>query len=140
MNSIPENFKILIQSESQQIYPPALCTGFMVFKRESIDIVIDLIRITDDFPYLSSDQKFFNEYVFANNLLDKEIHVLAESVFSNGLHWLNFLNRNQFSNINIQTKSIDSLMFHANFLVGLDAKKKMLIQLGLWNLNIGNNL
>jgi hypothetical protein len=126
-------FDIMIQSESQKIFPPIYCTGFMVFNVSSLPILKELEIIGRSFEY--NDQELLNRYLFDIPDVFKLVHILPESIFPNGLHWKNLINNKKIESLELIGSSVNPILFHANFLAGLKQKKIMLNQLELWYIN-----
>jgi hypothetical protein len=130
LNLYNRDFLFMVQSESQNAYPPVICNGFMIFNEKSIPLLSDLNDLAKTFD--GNDQVLLNRYLRDHNHLTELIHILPEALFANGLHWKNLLSNDKIQGIGIAADSVKPIMFHANFLVGLDNKQAMLKQLNLW--------
>lgn len=130
INKIYEKYALMVQSESVNVVPPSLCSGFMVFNKSSLLMLKDLKSISKNFD--DNDQVLLNRFLNERPELKDFIHVLPEALFANGLHWKSLLGSELIDGLNINTDSIKPILFHANYLVGLKNKKSMLEQLNLW--------
>ena len=124
-----------IQSESQSRFPPEYCTGFMFFRQSCKDMLIQLKKLNES-NVGHGDQKVFNNFIKLHPNLVKEILTLPESLFQNGLQY-GLHKSPKFS------KSVDQLkpyLFHANFVIGVESKVKLLKYSSLWLVNRRNKL
>jgi hypothetical protein len=131
INSMDYEFDFMIQSESQSVFPPVMCTGFMVIHKNKIPLLIELERLSSNFH--DNGQILFNEYFREDFEMMQSIYILPESIFANGLNWKNLVDNDKIKGLSLIGQSVKPILFHANYLVGLNSKKQMLKQLGLWS-------
>ena len=119
-----------LQSEARNVFPPQFCTGFMYFREDAIPLLEFLRDLASANSFIDNDQVLFNETVAAHPELVRQIHLLPEAVFMNGM---------QFAGISgsrhpVQVHEVEPVLFHANYASGLEAKQALLESSGLWNL------
>jgi hypothetical protein len=143
MNPIPlllriaEVFDLAVQTECQPIFPPLFCTGFMSLKRSAFTLSLLEHLIKAQSSALAAnpevhDQKVFNHVVSRNRALVKRIYPLSEAVFPNGLLARLFSTQDaQLSKL--ATAQVRPAIFHANFTVGLENKRRLLKRTGNWH-------
>jgi hypothetical protein len=120
-----------VQSESQPTFPPDLCTGFMFFSREAYGLLESVNEINLASNVDRNDQDIFNLLVKSNPGLVKNIWVLPEALFQNGLHAPFHLGRK----FDLQLGELSPFVFHANYVKGLKNKIKLLQRIGQWHLD-----
>ena len=132
IDQISDTYPILIQSEGLRFYPQAVCTGFMVIDSGCVFVVDKLIELSIEYPY-TEDQQLFNEFLLANEEIRNRVFVLPESLFVNGSNWKLFSTQ-VVNNESLFPSLSQSFMFHANFVVGLSAKRELLKELNMWKI------
>jgi hypothetical protein len=128
--SVLKDFSIAVQSESSNEYPPTLCTGIMFIRNTSQQLLEDLVEIMYSTNFKHNDQTLVNKLYYQNVTLRSELFVLPESLFQNGLHWKHHLNNQNITEPTIQR--LKPYVFHSNFIVGNDAKRKLLKRIKMW--------
>ena len=124
-------YKCGVQSESSPKFSTECCTGLMFFRCDAIPILEQLVEINRMNISLGNDQDIFNKIYIENSSFQKEVHLLPEAIFQNGLHYKNFI---EDSYEPIRGK-IQPFLFHANYVLGLEAKIALLKKVGLWQLS-----
>lgn len=119
-----------IQSEARSTYPPQYCTGFMFFRSDSVPFLEEIIRITSSNKdnEKAYDQVVFNEIVHGDSSLRSKVLTLPEAVFANGLQFPGFVGDSHPDLIH----RLEPMLFHANYVSGLEAKVRMLKAMGGW--------
>lgn len=126
IQSVSKVYNIGVQSNSQNVFPVEYCPGFMFFNQKS-KYFLNLLKIKKS---SGSDQFLFNKVVSKNYNLIKEIFILPKSIFPNGLHYKNFFKKK----IKYVLGYIKPYIFHANYVLGINNKIKLLRKLSLWHL------
>lgn len=126
--SASKYYMVGIQSESRSFFPPAYCIGLMFFTPQARDLLVQLSRATDSNASRGTAQQILNELILANPQLVPQILTLPEAVFPVGLSYPLLAG----SPHPLQVHTPEVLAFHANWVVGNNAKRTMLDDLGLW--------
>lgn len=124
---VSENFEFGAQSESLPEWPTSYCAGFMFFTQKSKKLVKKLINIKS--PH--SDQFIFNKLISKDSKYFKKIFTLPESLFQNGLHYKGYTE----DKIDFLLNKLKPFVFHANYVLGLENKLKLLKKISLWFLD-----
>ncbi len=116
------------QSEATDQFPPLLCSGFMFFRSIWADEVRFFknasLRAGNDY----NDQDLVNARFLADSAFRSGVTELPSHLFPNGrmiAHTLSHLDPNE----NVAAKPF---LFHANWVVGLEAKKRSLSMIDQW--------
>jgi hypothetical protein len=117
-----------VQSESNPVFPAHYCTGFMYFTAEARPFLESLSAVNLSNLHLGNDQKIFNLVVRSNKNLVRDILLLPESLFQNGLHFRTFLGQ-RFPD---SGADLQPYIFHANFVSGIESKIRLLKYASLW--------
>lgn len=128
ISNLARQYKLGMQSESLPQFPAECCTGFMYFRNDTVDILKQIVEINKINLAHGNDQDIFNKIYCGNINLQKELYLLPEALFPNGLHYKNFL---QDSYDPIRGR-LQPFIFHANYVLGLEAKIGLLKKVGLW--------
>ena len=121
-----------------------LLSGFLVFISGFFSVTFELLSIGSIVPLLNklfevnskylfkgNDQDAFN-YVYRNkSKISKEFYVFPDSLFQCGLLYKMHIKKNFFPLV----EELKPYFFHANFVVGINNKIKLLKFLSLWFLN-----
>ena len=117
-----------LQSESVVLWPPEYCTGFMFFTREAMDLLRMMSAVNKENVHRGNDQVIFNEEIRRNPDLIRDVLALPESLFQNGLHYRSHLG----PKLAYSVGNLTPLLFHANYVAGLENKKSLLKYVSLW--------
>lgn len=136
INAISKKYKCAIQSEALPSYPVNCCTGFMYFNKSAKKLLNKLFDVNSKYLFKGNDQDAFN-YVYRNkSKISKEFYVFPDSLFQCGLLYKMHIKKNFFPLV----EELKPYFFHANFVVGINNKIKLLKFLSLWFLNKKNIL
>jgi hypothetical protein len=130
--NVSKQYNIAIQSESQSSWPPTYCTGFMFFSKNANPMLNRLSSINESNSLRFNDQEVFNKILQNNPSMTKEILLLPDSIFPNGLQYKNFAPA--MLDFMAEDKGNKPFIFHANWVRGIDRKIKLLKHVGLWKL------
>jgi len=128
INNISSQYKLGMQSESLPKYPAECCTGFMFFRSDTIHLLEQIVEINKANISSGNDQDIFNKIYSQNINIQKELFLFPEALFPNGLHYKNFL-QDPYDPIR---GKLQPFIFHANYVLGLEAKIALLKKVGLW--------
>ena len=126
--SAAELYPCGFQSEARNTFPPQFCTGFMFFTRQAIPLLRFLDATSAANVKNGNDQTVLNEVARSNPSLDKDVLSLPEAVFMNGMQFPAIAGPRHPD----QVHTVEPLLFHANYVSGLDGKTRILKDLGLW--------
>jgi len=127
-----EHYSVGIQSESRGFFPPAFCVGLMFFTFSAREFLAQVAATTNSHSSQGTAQQIFNEIVLGNPGLLSQILALPEAVFPVGLSYP--LVKGPAHPLQVHQSEI--IAFHANWVLGNDAKKEMLDSLGLWEVPV----
>lgn len=119
-----------LQSQNQDQFPPMYCTGFMFFTKGALNLLQELKLKSVNFAAIGSEEHLFNTEVGKQPHLSKEILLLPEGLFQNGLYFQTY----QVHDFAALRGKLKPFMFHANFVIGLAAKRELLSAIGHWHL------
>jgi len=129
-------YEIAIQTEGLDNFPPQYCTGFMSFRNSEFTIVLltELEKI--NFETLRSepdanDQVVFNRLIVGSRGMIPRIFNLSELLFANGLS-AGAMSSCDDELTKIMVRRIEPMIFHANWTVGIDNKRRLLQRTGNW--------
>lgn len=117
-----------VQSESQPQFPARYCTGFMFFTREAKQLLQQFDGLNAQATSQGNDQTIFNNIMRNNPHLIREIMILPEGLFQNGL----FHQAHTGPHYPSMSQKLSPFLFHANWCLGIEAKRKLLQHLGMW--------
>lgn len=131
-------YPIAIQTEGLPRFPPALCWGFASFTQSKRTTAFLDALIEFHSAQLGSDD-VDDDQVAAQHLIEnditwlRDICPLPEMLFPNGLGYRNLLNSGA-SPCRIEGELMP-FVFHANWTVGIEDKRKLLTGTGTWLLD-----
>lgn len=138
LQSIAQMYPLAFQTEACRRFPPIMCWGFLSAKasrvtRRMLDI---LLKWHDGRPRGSApvdEQAAWDAMITADPTWLKYIYPLPEGLFPNGLGYRNLL---QGSHPAVSMHgTIEPFVFHANWTVGLEAKRALMRQTRTWLLD-----
>ena len=124
-------YPIAIQTEALPRFPPAVCLGFVSFAKAE-----KTIAFLDSLIALHSTQPGLDDQVASQKLIEddiswlRDIYFLPETLFLNGLGFRSLQNVDQ--NPCPMEGELQPFVFHANWTVGIDNKRKLLVATGTW--------
>jgi hypothetical protein len=128
-------YPIAIQTEGLPRFPPALCCGFASFVRSEKTIAFLDALIAFDAAQTDSDNRL-DDQVACQRLIEndvtwlRDIYCLPEALFLNGLGYRSLQKANKIT-CPMEAEALPFL-FHANWTVGIDNKRKLLGHTGTW--------
>lgn len=135
LQSIAQLYDLALPTEGIPQFPPFFCTGLMSFRdsqfsRDLLDFMIRLHTEKAASEPSLNDQDLFNRVVAQTPQMLGNIFPLPELVFANGAAAT--LMRPETELAKLQVYRADPVLFHANFTVGVENKKKLLQATGNW--------
>jgi hypothetical protein len=136
LETIHKTYDVTLQTEGSSYFPPHFCTGFMSFANTkfSHELLASLIESHTNIIQTNPtyhDQLVFNNVIQSNPYIAKSIFPLSEILFANGL-LAKLMSTSDELLEEIQSGQPNPMIFHANWTVGLESKKRMLQQTGNW--------
>jgi len=138
LRRVLQTFEMALQTEGTEHFPPAFCTGFMSVRRSDFTLRLleqleKLHLATVETEATAHDQVIFNRLLAGSPGLTQRIFGLSELLFANGL---------VAAALAVRDSALDQLLagrlapmiFHANWTLGLDRKRRLLERTGNWRL------
>ena len=125
---LARKYPIGMQDEGSMRLPPTLCTGFMYWTPQTAAVLRTLWKFSQSNPGLANDQIIFNDLLKCDPRLRKWTYSFPSSLFPNGLHWRLFSAEDSTRTV----AELEPYIFHANFVVGSEAKKNLLKHTKNW--------
>lgn len=122
------------QSEARNTFPPQFCTGFMFFTRQAIPLLRFLDAASAANSKKGNDQAVLNEVARSNPSLYRDVLSLPEAVFMNGMQFPALAGPRHPD----QVHTVEPLLFHANYVSGIEGKVRILKDLGFWSDELGS--
>jgi Nucleotide-diphospho-sugar transferase len=128
-------YPLAIQTEGLPRFPPAFCCGFASFVKSEKAIAFLDALIEFNSAQLDSDNRL-DDQVACQQLIEKDltwlhdIYCLPEALFLNGLGYRNL--QNDAAGPCPMEGELLPFLFHANWTVGIDNKRKLLTSTGTW--------
>jgi hypothetical protein len=126
-----QTFDIAIQTEGVASFPPVYCTGFMSFRNS--DFTIELLeKLEKSYPEIAKnepnagDQSMFNAIIARSEGSIHHVYGLGEQQFANGLM------ADALDVYDGRLPKLNAMIFHANWVVGLENKRLLLERTGNW--------
>lgn len=132
---VAQVYPIAIQTEGLPRFPPALCWGFASFTQSKRAIAFLDALLEFHSAQLGSDD-VDDDQAAAQHLIEdditwlRDIYPLPEMLFPNGLGYRNLLNADA-GPCRIEGELMP-FVFHANWTVGIENKRKLLASTGTW--------
>jgi hypothetical protein len=128
-------YGIAMPTEGLPRFPPAVCCGFMSLRRSErtlafMDALLAQERVRED-GHSIDDQTACQRMIQRDPAWLNDIYLLPETLFANGLGY-----RNLEDSASAPAPMQDELrpfVFHANWTIGLDNKRKLLAAAGCWS-------
>jgi hypothetical protein len=132
---VAEVYPIAFQTEGLPRFPPALCCGFASFAKSEraialLDASIELHAGQIGNDDLLDDQVAFQHLIENDVTWLRYIYWLPEALFLNGLGYRNLQQSGE--NPCPMEGELLPFLFHANWTVGADNKRKLLTSTGTW--------
>lgn len=133
--AVLDRYPIAFQTEAQGVFPPAVCAGFMAFRRSERAIAFLDAMLAEDAARRRRGRRTGDQEV-AQLLVDgdpswlADIFCLPEALFPNGLGVPLLLPMAANADL---TGRADPFVLHANWVVGAEAKRRMFAAIGAWH-------
>jgi hypothetical protein len=135
LSQVASTYPMAFQTEALPRFPPALCCGFVSFARSErtiafLDALIEFRAGQLDSGESIDDQEACQRLI--ENDLDwlRDIYCLPEALFLNGLGYRNLQKAALLPGI--LKSELLPFVFHANWTVGFDNKRKLMASTGTW--------
>lgn len=129
IESVSFDFPVGMQSEGQSTFPSLLCAGFMFFCSGSREEILEFQRLSTETGFALNDQEIINAKLLVDERFRKSVYELPSHLFANGL----FVHSLRETSTAVSTARSTCLVFHANFVSGIEKKRELLSEVGLWN-------
>jgi hypothetical protein len=135
LSKVASVYPIAIQTEGLPRFPPAFCCGFASFAKSERAIAFLDGLIEFDSAQFNSDNRL-DDQVACQQLVEndltwlRDIYCLPEALFLNGLGYRNL--QQAVENPCQMEAELLPFLFHANWTVGTDNKRKLLASTGTW--------
>ena len=135
LDAIAKFFPLAFQTEGLRRFPPVLCWGFLSAKSSepALNLFDGMLADYDSrLPNHPSvdEQNTLDAMITKHPELLRDIHLLSEGLFVNGIGYRNLLTEPGATAL-LQGK-LDPFVFHANWTVGLSNKRELMRQTGTW--------
>ncbi|MBR0846678.1 hypothetical protein JQ543_02895 [Bradyrhizobium diazoefficiens] len=134
---VASQYPLAFQTEGQPLFPPVLCCGFMSVRRSERSVAfLDALLAQSGDPGDGSrfdDQDACNLIIARDPTWLKDIYLLPEALFVNGLSFRTM--RHELTPIDAMEGELRPFLFHANWTIGLDNKKKLLAMAHCWSVD-----
>jgi hypothetical protein len=135
LSQVASIYPLAFQTEGLTRFPPALCCGFASFARSERAIAFLDALIEFHSTQASSDDRL-DDQAACQRLVENDvtwlhdIYCLPEALFLNGLGYRNLRNAGECPCP--MEGELLPFLFHANWTVGIDNKRKLLVHTGTW--------
>ena len=129
IESVSLDFPVGMQSEGQSTFPSLLCAGFMFFSSGLREVILEFQRISTEIDFALNDQEIINARLLSDERFRKSVYELPSHLFANGLLVHSIRGRSTAES----TARPNCLVFHANFVAGIEKKRELMSEVGLWN-------
>lgn len=129
IESVSLDFPVGMQSEGQSTFPSLLCAGFMFFSSGFREVILEFQRLSKEIDFALNDQEIINARLLGDERFRKSVYELPSHLFANGLLAQSF----RETSTSASTVRSTCLLFHANFVTGIEKKRDLLSEVGLWN-------
>lgn len=130
LEAVAGQYGMAFQTESLPVFPPQLCTGFMSWKGSdrARGFLRNMIKVSDKNKAVAHDQTIMNGVLAQNPGLLRDMFLLPEALFPNGMHH----DQGRAPPLDYVVRGLEPFIFHANFTVGVENKIRLLKDVGLW--------
>jgi len=118
-----------VQSDALPRFPPQYCTGFMYFTRAARPLLERLHVMNMGCADKADDQMVFNALIEQEPEIMRSVLALPEALFQNGLQYRQYHGRRFKESVG----DLQPFLFHANWIFGLENKRRVLRRMGLWH-------
>ncbi|MBR0713014.1 putative nucleotide-diphospho-sugar transferase [Bradyrhizobium liaoningense] len=136
---VARQYPIAFQTEGLPRFPPAICCGFISLRRsdrtiELLDTLLVQSRQSDHGKRID-DQAACQQLIARDATWLKDIYFLPEALFVNGLGYAS-LQHGSIPPVAMEHE-LQPFLFHANWTVGLESKRKLLAAAHCWFVDDG---
>lgn len=137
LDAIARFFPLAFQTEGLRRFPPVLCWGFLSAKSSAttlglMDALLAEHRRRPPGEPMVDEQNTMDAMIAKNPALLGNIHLLSEALFVNGIGYRTLLSEPPAAPLQ---GSIEPFVFHANWTIGLEDKRRLMKQTGTWFLD-----
>lgn len=138
LDAIAKIFPLAFQTEGLRRFPPVLCWGFLSARSSESALKLFDVMLADYDSRApghppADEQKTLDAMITKDPGLLRDIHLLSEGLFVNGIGYRNLLTE-PASAARLEGK-LEPFVFHANWTVGLANKRELMKQTGTWLLS-----
>jgi hypothetical protein len=137
LDAIARFFPLAFQTEGLRRFPPVLCWGFLSAKSSDttlrlMDALLAEHRLRPPDQPMEDEQNTMDAMITKNPGWLANIHLLSEALFVNGMGYRTLLP--EPSSVPLLGR-IEPFVFHANWTIGLEDKRRLMKQTGTWLLD-----
>jgi hypothetical protein len=135
LQSVAHHYPLAFQTEAIAKFPPPYCIGFMSLRSTEVSRRL-LDELSSKCEYRISESRALNDQQLLRELVSKDpswvsqIYPLPESLFLNGLGYKTLLATAPPAAL--MEGLLAPFTFHANWTIGLNNKRALLMQTGTW--------
>ena len=135
LDAVAKFYPLAFQTEALRRFPPVLCWGFLSAKSSNATLKL-LDAMLSDYDArppgqpMVDEQKTLDAMITINPGLLGHVYLLPEGLFVNGIGYRNLLS--EPAAVTPLLGKIEPFVFHANWIVGLESKRKLMAQTGTW--------
>jgi len=138
LSEVAMAYPMAFQTEGLARFPPALCCGFASFARSErtvafLDALIEFNAGQIDGEKLLDDQAACQRLIENDPTWLRDIYCLPEALFPNGLGYRNLQEASERPCT--MEGELLPFLFHANWTIGYENKRKLLVSTGTWLLD-----
>jgi Nucleotide-diphospho-sugar transferase len=138
LSEVATTYPIAFQTEGLARFPPALCCGFASFARSErtiafLDALIEFNASQVDSEKRLDDQAACQRLIENDRTWLRAIYCLPEALFLNGLGYRNLQDAGERPCT--MEGELLPFLFHANWTIGYENKRKLLVSTGTWLLD-----
>jgi hypothetical protein len=136
LRALLQTYEIAIQTEGRDTFPPSYCCGFMSFRNSKfvfrlLDKLEKAYRDIVKIEPTVDDQTVFNRVIASSEDMVHRVFGLSEQLFANGLMAGAIVSHDD-QLAKVLVSHMNTMIFHANWTIGLDNKRLLLQRTGNW--------
>lgn len=138
LDAVTKFFPLAFQTEGVRRFPPVLCWGFLsaLSSNTTLKLLDAMLQDYDARPpgqLPVDEQNTLDAMIVKNPGLLGNVYLLPEGLFVNGIGYRHLLN--EPAPVAPLQGRIEPFVFHANWIIGLANKRKLMAQTGTWLLD-----